>query len=66
MARHRDMLPPPRQRGTGPMDPALAIGLAKIADADTLDAAAATLTRTEIAAVLGNRDALQALERLAE
>jgi len=66
MARHRDMLPPPRQRGAGPMDPALAIGLAKIADADTLDAAAATLTRTEIAAVLGNRDALQALERLAE
>ena len=65
MARHRDMLPPPRPRGGGVIDPALVMGLAKIADADTRDAAAATLTRAETAAVLGNRDALQALERLA-
>ena len=65
LARHRDMLPPPRCRGEGTVDPALAIGLAKIADADTVAQAAASLSRAEAAAVLGNAEGLHALEGLA-
>ena len=65
LARHRDMLPPPRRRGQGAVDPALAVGLAKVADAETLAQAAATLSRAETAAVLGNAEALHALESLA-
>ncbi|MGI4952664.1 MAG: glucans biosynthesis glucosyltransferase MdoH, partial [Janthinobacterium lividum] len=65
LARHRDMLPPPRCRGEGTVDPALAIGLAKIADADTVAQAAASLSRAEAAAVLGNAEGLHALESLA-
>ena len=65
MARHRDMLPPRRQRGTGALDPALVLALAKIADADTLPQVQASLTRAETAAALGSADALDALERLA-
>lgn len=65
LARHRDMLPPPRRRGEGTVDPALAIGLAKIADADTPQQAAASLSRAEAAAVLGNAEGLHALGSLA-
>ena len=65
LARHRDMLPPPRRRGEGTVDPALAVGLAKIADADTPQQAAASLSRAEAAAVLGNAEGLHALESLA-
>jgi len=65
LARHRDMLPPPRRRGDGTVDTALAVGLAKVADADTLAQAAASLSRAEAAAVLGNAEGLHALESLA-
>lgn len=65
LARHRDMLPPPRRRGEGLVDTALAVGLAKIADADTVAQAAASLSRAEAAAVLGNAEGLHALESLA-
>jgi membrane glycosyltransferase len=65
LARHRDMLPPPRRRGEGAVDPALAVGLAKIADADTVAQAAASLSRAEAAAVLGSAEGLHALESLA-
>ena len=65
LARHRDMLPPPRRRSQGAVDPALAVGLAKVADADTLAQAATALSRAELAAVLGNAEALHALETLA-
>ncbi len=64
LARHRDMLPPSRRRGEGTVDTALAVGLAKVADADTLAQAAASLSRTEAAAVLGNAEGLHALESL--
>ena len=65
LARHRDMLPPPRGRGEGTVDTALAVGLAKVADADTVAQAAASLSRAEAAAVLGNAEGLHALESLA-
>ncbi|MBC7799407.1 MAG: glucan biosynthesis glucosyltransferase H, partial [Gemmatimonadaceae bacterium] len=50
---HRAMLPPSRARG-GPFNPALLMGLAKLAEQDTADGAAAALTRAETAAVLGD------------
>ncbi len=65
LARHRDMLPPPRRRGEGTVDTALAVGLAKVADADTVAQAAASLSRAEAAAVLGSAEGLHALESLA-
>ena len=65
LACHRDMLPPPRRRGEGPLDPALAVGMAKLADADSLAQAAASLTPAETLAVLGNAEAVAALSRLA-
>jgi len=65
LARHRDMLPPPRQRGQGAVDPALALGLAKVADADTVAQAVAALSRAEASAVLGHAAGLHALESLA-
>ena len=64
LARHRAMLPPPRRRGQGAIDPALAMGLAKLADADTLDEAAAALTRAEVAAVLNDAAGLDRLVSL--
>ena len=65
LARHRAMLPLPRRRGQGPVDAALAVGLAKLADVDTVPQAVAALTRAETAAVLGHPDGLDALARLA-
>ena len=59
------MLPPPRRRGQGTVDPTLAVGLAKVADSDTLAQAGAALSRAETAAVLGNAEGLHALETLA-
>lgn len=58
-AHHVQSLPPPRQRGEGPIDPALVVGLAKLADTDDLDAAWSSLTRAERAAVLGSREGLE-------
>ena len=58
-AAHLRMLPPARRRS---QDPSLATGLAKLDEADTLDAAAAMLTRGEKAAVLGS---VAGFERLA-
>jgi membrane glycosyltransferase len=55
-AHHVASLPPPRQRGEGPLDPALVVGLAKLADTDSLATAWASLTRQEKAAVLGSRE----------
>jgi hypothetical protein len=55
------MLPPTRRRSE---DPGLATGLAKLEEADTVDAAAAALTRSEKAAVLGSATGLERLMRL--
>ena len=64
LARHRAMLPPPRRRGHGAVDAALVVGLAKLAEADTLAQAAGMLSRAELAAVLGSAEGLRALEGL--
>jgi len=60
---HTAMLPPPRPRG-GPFNPALLMGLAKLEEAPTLDAAAAVLTREEAAAVLADRQGVALLRSL--
>jgi len=64
LARHRAMLPLPRPRGQGPVDPVLAVGMAKLADADTVEQAVASLSRAEAAAVLGHAAGLDGLTRL--
>ena len=61
---HRAMLPPARQRGQGPVDATLVVGLAKLAEADTVQEAMATLTRAEVAAVLGSAEGLHILAGL--
>ena len=58
-AHHVESLPPPRQRGQGPIDTALVVGLAKLADADGLEPAWTSLTRAEKAAVLGSREGVE-------
>ena len=66
LAGHLAMLPPPRRRGDGPLDPTLAVGLAKLADADTLPQALATLSSAERLALLGTAEGTRRLVRLAE
>ncbi|GJE39088.1 glucans biosynthesis glucosyltransferase MdoH [Methylobacterium persicinum] len=63
---HLDALPPPRRRGEGSIDPALVVGQAKVADADDLDRAWASLTRAEKAAVLGSYTGVTAILSLAD
>lgn len=62
---HIDALPPPRRRGEGPIDPALAVGQAKVADSDDLDQTWISLTRAEKAALLGSRTGIAAILKLA-
>ncbi|OYW08467.1 MAG: glucan biosynthesis glucosyltransferase H, partial [Rhodospirillales bacterium 12-71-4] len=61
---HLAMLPPPRGKGE-PIDTALLVGLVKVEEAATLDAALAGLTRAEKAALLSDARGVQALLRLA-
>ena len=61
---HRAMLPPPRLRGQGALDISLVIGMAKIAEADSMSDAIASLSVAETAAVLGNDDGIAGLLRL--
>jgi membrane glycosyltransferase len=63
---HLDSLPPPRQRGQGPLDAALVVGLAKLADVDSLEPAWASLSRAEKAAVLGAREGIARAVALAQ
>jgi membrane glycosyltransferase len=51
---HRHMLPPPRRRGQGPIDPTLLVGLAKLDEANDFDTALKTLDRREKTAVLAD------------
>ena len=60
-AAHARMLPPTRRRSE---DPVLAIGLAKLEEAETIEAAAAILTRGEKAALLGSAAGLELITRL--
>jgi membrane glycosyltransferase len=61
---HRAMLPPPRRPGHDPIDVPLLVGLTKLAEAGTLQAAIAALTQQETAAVLGSAEGLSRLEAL--
>ena len=60
-AAHERMLPPTRRRSE---DPALATGLAKLDEAETVEEASAALTRAEKAAVLGSAAGLGRLTAL--
>ena len=64
MAAHRAWLPPPRPRGAGPIDPMLALALAKLDDTDSLATLEAALTPAETAALLGHMPALDRLAQL--
>jgi membrane glycosyltransferase len=64
VAAHRRMLPPPRRRGD-PIDAVLLVGLAKLAEAETLVAATGALTTAELAAVLGDPGGIDRLVALA-
>ncbi|MCQ8242331.1 glucans biosynthesis glucosyltransferase MdoH [Rhizosaccharibacter radicis] len=58
---HRRMLPPPRRPGRDPIDPALVLGLARLAEAPDLEAALRALSPGERAAVLGSEAGLDRL-----
>jgi membrane glycosyltransferase len=61
---HAAMLPPPRRPGHDPIDVPLLVGLTKLAEAETLQAGIAALTRQETAAVLGSAAGLSRLVAL--
>jgi membrane glycosyltransferase len=61
-AAHERMLPPTRRRSDNPL---LATGLAKLDEAETIEAAAALLSRGEKAAVLGSAAGLRRLMQMA-
>jgi membrane glycosyltransferase len=64
MSAHRAMLPKqPRRRGE--IDVALVVGLAKLDEMDTLADALDRLSRTELAAVIGDERGLERLVALA-
>jgi membrane glycosyltransferase len=61
---HAAMLPPPRRRRGAPIDAAVALGRAKLEEAETLDDALSALSPSELAAVLGDAPALRRLSEL--
>jgi membrane glycosyltransferase len=61
---HRDMLPPPRRPRLDPPDPVLLVGLAKLDEAPSLDAAAAELSTAEKTAILADRRGIERLSAL--
>jgi membrane glycosyltransferase len=63
---HLAMLPPPRRPGVDPLDPALLVGLAKLAEACDLDSAIAALTLAEKLAALGSAEAVRRVQTLAQ
>jgi membrane glycosyltransferase len=65
-AAHVAMLPPQRRPGIDPIDPTLAVGLARVEEAPTLAAALEQLSRAEKAAVLGDARGVARLVALAE
>jgi membrane glycosyltransferase len=65
LAAHRAMLPAPRRPGHDPIDVPLIVGLAKIAEAETLRTALDQLSRQEKAAILASAEGLDRLMALA-
>jgi membrane glycosyltransferase len=63
---HIAMLPAPRRPRMDPIDGTLALGRAKVEEAETLDAALGSLSTPELTAVLGDTAALRRLSALAE
>jgi membrane glycosyltransferase len=61
---HRAMLPPARRPRSGPLNAALAVGRAKLDEAEDLDEAIAALTAPELAAVLADAASLERLSNL--
>jgi len=66
MAAHMAMLPPPRRPRVDPIDATLALAMAKLEEADTLEAAIAALSTTELTAALAEAGALQRLSALTD
>jgi membrane glycosyltransferase len=64
LAAHKAMLPPQRRPRVDPMDAVIALGRAKVEEAETLDGALAALSSAELAGVLGDTAALQRLAAL--
>jgi membrane glycosyltransferase len=62
---HIAMLPAPRRARVDPIDATLALGRAKLDEAETLESALATLSAPELAAALGDAAALRRLSELA-
>ncbi|GGE37669.1 glucans biosynthesis glucosyltransferase H [Agaricicola taiwanensis] len=62
---HRRMLPPPRSMGERPIDADLLVGLVKMEEAASIEAAVKDLTPREKAAVLGDHRGLERLAALA-
>ncbi len=62
---HMAMLPAPRRARVDPIDGTLALGRAKLEEAETLESALAALSAPELVAVLGDAAALQRLSELA-
>ena len=62
---HKAMLPPPRRPRAEPLEAAVALGRAKLDEAETLEDALAALSPPEMAAVLGDISALSRLAALA-
>jgi membrane glycosyltransferase len=58
---HEAMLPPARRPGHDPIDVPLLVGLTKLAEAETFQAALAALSKQETAAVLGSAEGLSRL-----
>jgi membrane glycosyltransferase len=65
LAAHNAMLPPPRRPRSEPLEAAVALGRAKLEEAETLEEALAALSPQEMAAVLGDPAALSRLSALA-
>ena len=65
LAVHKAMLPPPRRPRAEPLAAAVALGRAKLEEAETLEDALTALTPPEMAAVLADSSALQRLSALA-
>ena len=65
MQAHIAMLPAPRRARVDPIDATLALGRAKLDEAETLESALATLSAPELAAALGDAAALRRLSELA-
>ena len=61
---HQAMLPPPRRPGHDPIDVPLLVGLAKLTEAQSLQAVIPQLSKQETAAVLGSAEGLARLMEL--